>query len=168
MFVHKRVVTQTEPGEVGWAQSSAMLVRTEAAKQVGYLDPDFFVYSDETDFQKRLHDAGWHTLLVTGATAVHHEQLSTDLTAAGRRIVEFHRNRDLYMRKHHGPAAALVTRVLIAWSYAVRAVMALFIPGHDPARYRLHAVQALLPQRGEGIREAAVEYNRRLDLRGAD
>jgi hypothetical protein len=26
-------------------------------------------------------------------------------------------------------------------------------------------VQALLPHRGEGIREAAVEYNRRLDAR---
>jgi len=97
-FTHKRFVTQTDAGEVGWAQSSAMLVRTEAARAVGYLDPRFFVYSDETDFQKRLHDAGWHTLLVTGATAIHHEQLSTDLQAATRRIVEFHRNRDVYMR----------------------------------------------------------------------
>ena len=164
-FVHKRFVTQTQPGEVDWAQSSAMLVRREAAEQVGYLDPQFFVYSDETDFQKRLRDAGWHTLLVTDARAVHHEQLSTDVAAASRRIVEFHRNRDVYMRKHHGPVAALATRVLTAWSYAVRAVVALLIPGHDPARYRLHAVQALLPRRGEGIREAAVEHNRRLDAR---
>src|SRR5215217_916789 len=70
-FTHKRFVTQTQPGEVGWAQSSAMLVRREPAEEVGYLDPRFFVYSDETDFQKRLHDAGWHTLLVTDATAVH-------------------------------------------------------------------------------------------------
>ena len=28
-------------------------------QQVGYLDPRFFVYSDETDFEKRLRDAGW-------------------------------------------------------------------------------------------------------------
>ena len=35
-------------------------------------------------------------------TAVHHDQLSTDLAAGLPRIVEFHRNRDLYMRKHHG------------------------------------------------------------------
>jgi len=165
-FTHKRFVTQTNQGEVGWAQSSAMLVRREAAKEVGYLDPRFFVYSDETDFQKRLHDAGWHTLLVTDAKAIHHEQLSTDLQAASRRIVEFHRNRDAYMRKHHGAAQAAITRVLIAFSYAVRALAAVFIPGHDSSRYRLHAVQALLPRRGEGIREAAVEHNRRLDARG--
>ncbi len=44
---------------VGWVQSSAMLVRREAAEQVDWLDTDFFVYSDETDFCKRLRDAGW-------------------------------------------------------------------------------------------------------------
>ena len=164
-FLHKRLVTQTTGGEVGWAQSSAMLVRREAAEQVGYLDPQFFVYSDETDFQKRLRDAGWRIVLVRGARAIHHEQLSTDLAAASRRIVEFHRNRDAYMRKHHGRAAALAVRVLTAWSYAVRALAALVLPGHDAARYGLHARQALLPHRGEGIREAAVEHNRRLDSR---
>ncbi|MEJ7715151.1 MAG: hypothetical protein WKF40_05355 [Thermoleophilaceae bacterium] len=78
-----------------------------AAEQVGYLDPGFFVYSDETDFCKRLHDAGWRILFVPGARAVHHDQLSTDTRAARRRIVEFHRNRDRYMAKHHGPPRAL-------------------------------------------------------------
>ena len=39
---------------------------------------------------------------VPAARAVHHEQLATDAAAAARRIVEFHRDRDRYMRKHHG------------------------------------------------------------------
>jgi hypothetical protein len=69
------------------------------------------------------------------------------------------------MRKHHGRVQALAVRLLTAWSYALRALVALVLPGHDAARYGLHAVQALLPHRGEGIREAAVEYNRRLDSR---
>ena len=64
--------------EVDWCQSSALLVRREAAAQVGYLDPDFFVYSDEVDFARRLRDAGWESLYVPGARAVHHEQLSND------------------------------------------------------------------------------------------
>jgi N-acetylglucosaminyl-diphospho-decaprenol L-rhamnosyltransferase len=159
LFLHRRFTVQRGP-EVGWAQSSAMLVRREAAREVGYLDPQFFVYSDETDFCKRLADAGWHTLLVTAARAVHHEQLSTDAQAAERRIVEFHRNRDRYMRKHHSSAAAATVRVLTAWTYAARAVAALVLPGHDPRRYRLHARQALNPGRGQGIREAAENYNR--------
>ena len=110
------------------------MVRREAAAEVGYLDPDFFVYYDECDFCKRLADAGWHTLFVPAAEAVHHDQLSTDLAAGLPRIVEFHRNRDLYMRKHHSRPAALAVRVLTAWSYALRALAATVLPGQPAPR----------------------------------
>ena len=157
LLLHRLLVTQSRGGHtrrVGWAQSAALLVRRSAADEVGWLDPRFFVYSDETDFCKRLGDAGFHTLYVPGARAIHHEQLSTDRASGSRRIVEFHRNRDLYMRKHHGPAAALIVRVLTALSYLPRALAALVLPGHDPRWFLLHARKALRPA-GEGLREAA-------------
>jgi GT2 family glycosyltransferase len=162
LFLH-RIATVQSGGdavrEVGWMQSSALMVRRDAAAQVGWLDPEFFVYSDETDFQKRLHDAGWRMLYVPQAQAVHHEQLSSDGQAAARRITEFHRGRDRYMRKHHSPAAALLARVLTAWAYAVRALAALVLPGRDARRFALHAWRALVPGRGEGLREAAARFN---------
>ena len=167
LFLHRWLTVQSRGDrtrEVGWTQSSAMLVRRAAAEQVGWLDPDFFVYSDETDFCKRLHDAGWRILWVPTARAVHHDQLASDAAGAKRRIVEFHRNRDRYMRKHHSEAAARVVRWLSAWPYLVRALAALVLPRHDPRRYLLNARQALRPGRGEGIREAAEEYNRRATL----
>jgi N-acetylglucosaminyl-diphospho-decaprenol L-rhamnosyltransferase len=145
--------------EVDWCQSSALLVRREAAAQVDYLDPDFFVYSDEVDFARRLRDADWHSVYVPQAVAVHHEQLATG-TVPERRIVELARGRDLYMRKHHSHAAALAVRWLTAWSYAMRALFALVLPGHDPRRYWRHVTAALMPARGEGLREAAEQYNR--------
>ncbi len=157
LFLHRWLVTQSggrRTRRVGWAQSAALLVRRDAAAAVGWLDPDFFVYSDETDLCKRLGEAGRHTLHVPAAEAVHHEQLSSDRSSGRRRIVEFHRNRDLYMRKHHGPVAAAVVRVLTAFSYLPRAVAAVVLPGHDPRHYLLHAGQALRPH-GEGLREAA-------------
>ncbi|HXF31296.1 MAG TPA: glycosyltransferase family 2 protein [Solirubrobacterales bacterium] len=158
LFLHRWLTVEskgTETRRVDWAQSSALLVRREAAAAVGYLDPDFFVYYDECDFARRLADAGWHELFVPGAEAVHHDQLSSDLAAGLPRIVEFHRNRDLYMRKHHGRAAALAVRVLTAWSYGVRALAAAVIPGQPADVYRAHARQALFPARGAGIRERA-------------
>ena len=163
VFLHRAYTVQsggTGPREVGWAQSSAMLVRRSAAEEVGYLDPDFFVYSDETDFCKRLHDAGWRILHVPDAVAVHHDQLETDTEGAQRRIVEFHRNRDLYMRKHHSAAAAALARVVGAWFYLVRALAAAVLPGHGARHWLIHARQALMPSRGEGIREAAEAFNR--------
>ncbi len=144
--------------EVDWCQSSALLVRREAAAQVDYLDGDFFVYSDEVDFARRLRDVGWLSVYVPQALAIHHEQLSTD-TVPERRIVELARNRDLYMRKHHSAAAARAVRWLTAWSYALRALAALALPGHSPARYWRHVTATLCPERGEGLREAAAEYN---------
>jgi N-acetylglucosaminyl-diphospho-decaprenol L-rhamnosyltransferase len=164
VFLHDRYAVQSrgaETREVGWVQSSAMLVRREAAERVGWLDPDFFVYSDETDFCRRLHDAGWRILFVPQARAVHHDQLTTDAAAMRRRIVEFHRNRDLYFRKHDMPLTRALWRVCWTWAYLVRALAAVALPGHDPRRYLIHARQQLMPGRGEGIREAAEAYNAR-------
>ncbi|HEU4599621.1 MAG TPA: glycosyltransferase, partial [Solirubrobacterales bacterium] len=156
LFLHRWLTVQskgTTTRRVGWGQSSALIVRREAAAAVGYMDPDFFVYYDECDFARRLADAGWHSLFVPGAEAVHHDQLSTDLAKGLPRIVEFHRNRDLYMRKHHGVAAALGVRVLTAWSYALRAAAAAVLPGQPAKVYWAHARQALFPGRGKSLRD---------------
>jgi N-acetylglucosaminyl-diphospho-decaprenol L-rhamnosyltransferase len=144
--------------KIDWGQSCALAVRREAAEAVGFMDTSYFVYGEEVDFQKRLADAGWHALYVPAAVVIHHEQLSTG-TVPLARIIENARGRDRYMRRHHGRLAAAVVRVLTAWTYAVRALVALALPGHDPARYRAHAVAALFPARGEGLREAADAYN---------
>ncbi|HEY5287505.1 MAG TPA: glycosyltransferase family 2 protein [Solirubrobacteraceae bacterium] len=162
LFLQRLYTVQSKGGatrEVDWCQSSALLVRREAAAQIGYLDPDFFVYSDEVDFARRLRDAGWRSLYVPRAVAIHHEQLSTGAVPE-RRIVELSRNRDLYMRKHHSPAAALAVRWLTAVSYAERALAALLLPGHSAKRYWRHVTATLFPARGEGLREAADAYNR--------
>jgi len=74
--------------------------------------------------------------------------------------VEMARNRDLYMRKHHSPAAARAVRWLTAWSYSLRALAALVLPGRSPRRYWRHVTATLRPERGEGLREAADAYNR--------
>ena len=163
LFVHERYAVQSRGAavrRVGWVQSSAMLVRREAAEAVDWLDPAFFVYSDETDLCRRLRDAGWQILFVPDARAVHHDQLSSDSAAMRRRIVEFHRNRDLYFRKHDMPGTRLLWTICWTWAYLVRALAATALPGHDPRRYLLHARQQLFPRRGEGLREAAAARNR--------
>jgi N-acetylglucosaminyl-diphospho-decaprenol L-rhamnosyltransferase len=162
LFLQRAYTVQSKGGhtrEVDWCQSSALLVRREAAAQIDYLDPDFFVYSDEVDFARRLRGAGWRSLYVPSAAAVHHEQLSTG-SVPERRIVELSRNRDLYMRKHHTPAAARAVRWLTALSYAERALAALLLPAHSAKRYWRHVTATLFPSRGEGLREAAEIYNR--------
>ena len=145
-----------------WVQSAGMLVRKDAFEQVGPMDPAFFVYSDEVDWQKRAHDAGWSVIHVPGARIIHHEQLSHGPEAEPR-IVEFSRNRDRFVRKHRGAVVALAVRVLTAVTYGFRAAAALVLPGHSARRYLTHASSSLFPGRGQGLREAAESYNRKLE-----
>jgi len=162
LFLHRRYTVQSRGNqvrEVDWAQSAALLVRRDATEQIGWFDPAFFVYSDEVDLCKRLRAAGWRTLYVPGAAAIHHEQLSTGAVPE-RRIVELSRNRDRYMRKHHTAPAAWAVRLLTAFTYAARALAAVVLPGHDPRRYWRHVTATLRPAQGEGLREAASEHNR--------
>ena len=61
IFMHRVLTVQSRGSsirKVDWAQSSALLIRREAAAEVGYLDADFFVYYDECDFAKRLDEIG--------------------------------------------------------------------------------------------------------------
>jgi N-acetylglucosaminyl-diphospho-decaprenol L-rhamnosyltransferase len=165
LFMHRRFTVEsggTGTRPVGWVQSSAMMVRRSAAEHIGWLDPAFFVYSDETDFCKRLSDAGWKVLYVPSARAIHHDQMAQDAAGAERRIVEYHRNQDRYLRKHQGRVEAFLMRPLLAWPHLVRAAAAMFLPAHSPRRYWLHARQALWPGHGDGIREAAEAHNRGL------
>jgi N-acetylglucosaminyl-diphospho-decaprenol L-rhamnosyltransferase len=162
LFLHRRLTVQstgTSVREVDWAQSAALLIDRAAAAEIGWFDPAFFVYSDEVDFCKRLRAAGRTVLYVPDAVCAHHEQLSTG-PIPERRIVELSRNRDRYMRKHHSPAAARSVRWLTAWTYGVRTVAAVVLPGHDPRRYWRHVRATLRPERGEGLRDAAYEHNR--------
>ena len=161
LWLHRRFVVQSRGSRVrpvDWVQSAALLVRREAAAEVGYFDPAFFVFSDEVDFCKRLRDGGWDVVYVPDARAVGHESPPGD--DARRRIVELSRNRDRYMRKHHGPSAARAVRWLTAWTYAMRALAALVLPGHEARRYARHVGATLFPHRGEGLAERAADYNR--------
>ena len=168
VFLHKAATVQSGRGsetvEVDWAQSAAMLLRRDAVESVGRLDPAYFVYSDETDLCKRLADRSWKTLHVPAAVAVHHEGLSTGASAE-RRIVEFARGRDRYLKTHVGKLAALAMRPLIAFPYLVRAAAATVLPGHDPERYMSHVRATINPGRGEGLKEAAAAYNLRASAR---
>jgi N-acetylglucosaminyl-diphospho-decaprenol L-rhamnosyltransferase len=70
--LRRRFVVQSRGArvrDVDWAPSAALLVRREAAEQVGWLEPD------EVGFCRRLHAAGRRVLYVPEARAVHHEHL---------------------------------------------------------------------------------------------
>lgn len=58
-------------GEADWVSGCAWLLRTEAARTVGPLDEGYFMYYEDVDYGRRLHDAGWKVLAAPEVTVVH-------------------------------------------------------------------------------------------------
>jgi GT2 family glycosyltransferase len=56
---------------VDWASGCAWLLRTEAVRDVGPLDENFFMYFDDVDYCRRLWNAGWAVVAVPDAEVDH-------------------------------------------------------------------------------------------------
>ena len=76
-----------------------MFMRHTVFEKVGYFDEQFFVYSEELDFSKRLSDIGGKSYFNTDITAIHSGQGTTISVKAFRLFLNL-QSRLLYARKH--------------------------------------------------------------------
>lgn len=98
-----------------------LLVRRTVLDQVGVLDEDFFFFGEETDWCRRMRDAGWVLMFSPVGTFTHFGSVSAkklnhkrDVLLAGSKV-RLH-------RKHGGPAAAAMAWAMAALFNASRAV----------------------------------------------
>jgi GT2 family glycosyltransferase/glycosyltransferase involved in cell wall biosynthesis len=114
------------------ASSSASVLRVEAVRRVGGLEPAYFAYLEDVDVAWRLRRAGYRALLVRDALAVHEGSAST---GEGSWLKAFlvARNRRILFRLH-GP-----------YSMRARALRAVTEAGHT-------TVQALSGSRDASVR----------------
>ena len=76
-----------------------LMVRREVIAQVGTLDERFFFYSEDVDWCKRIHDAGWKLVHYPGAEAIHFGYGSSS-SAPIRFQIEMLKANWQYWRKH--------------------------------------------------------------------
>jgi len=103
--------------EVDWLFGACFLVRREVIQQVGTLDEDFFMYSEEMDWCRRIRQAGWKVVYLPEAQVIHYGGKSSDQVAAQRHIY-FQTSKVRYFRKHHGAWTAGMLRVALLAMYA--------------------------------------------------
>jgi GT2 family glycosyltransferase len=115
--------------EAEFVMGSVMLVRRQAIDQVGLLDEDFFLFSEETDWAYRFRRAGWKVLFYPGAEFVHVGGASH----GGRMYTENLRGHLRFLAKHRGPAEAERARRLLLAALRVRGAM---FPGERGRMYR--------------------------------
>ncbi len=105
--------------DAGWLQGSALMARREVYDQIGGLDERFVMFSEEMDWCRRAHDAGWRVVYVGSARITHYGGKSTDQVVA-RRHIYFQQSKIRYFRKHHGSAAAETLRLYLLAQYGIQ------------------------------------------------
>jgi hypothetical protein len=104
------------------ALSGAFLVaRREAVAGVGLLDEGFFMYSEDVDWCRRFHEAGWKVAFFPGSEAVHFGGASSaaDPAAYG---VEKERAVLRYWRKYHSRPSFHFLRLVRSLHHVLRLV----------------------------------------------
>ncbi|HQE92863.1 MAG TPA: glycosyltransferase family 2 protein [Anaerolineae bacterium] len=103
--------------EVDWVTGAAMLTRREVVNQVGGMDESFFMYSEELDWCRRIHDAGWRVVYFPEARVIHYEGQSSAQVVPARHIY-FQASKIRYTQKYHGNVIAEGLRLWLLAQYA--------------------------------------------------
>ena len=167
------------PRQVDWAMACALMLRRSALDSVGLFDEGYFMYSEETDLERRLADAGHSVVWTPAVTVVHHQGRST-AAVPERRVNEEWRGRHRYWVKHHTPTGRRIAALALGLQYALLSLIGavlLRLPARlrpvpvapaDPAVWRLSARNAVFGVRGPGVEELAAEFNSRRAAAGHD
>ncbi len=125
---------------IEWITGACMLVRRSAYEQVGGFDEQFFMYAEESDWQKRFRDAGWKIAFTPMAEVVH-KGGGSGATDPARINRHFFQSLDAYQLKHHGITGLISLRLAMLVGCSLRAILwtaaaAAFIARGDKARTR--------------------------------
>ena len=107
------------PRQADWLYGACLLVRRAAVEQVGGLDEEFFMFSEETDWCYRFAAAGWETWFAPVADVVHVGGASH----GGRLFRENLRGHLRFLAKHRGARTAERARRLLRASLALRGLL---------------------------------------------
>lgn len=105
-----------EVREADFVMGACMLVRRSAIDEVGLLDEDYFLFSEETDWCYRFRRAGWEVVFFPGAECVH----VGGAAHGGRLYRENLRGHLLFLSKHHGVRSAERARRLLLVALRIR------------------------------------------------
>jgi GT2 family glycosyltransferase len=108
-----------EVREVDWLFGACLLVRRDAADEVGLFDEDFFMFSEETDWCYRFRQAGWTVYFFPAAQVVHVGGASH----GGRLFAENVRGQLRFLAKHHGTRQAERARRLLLAGVRLRLLL---------------------------------------------
>lgn len=112
-----RPSSYTEPHDVDWATGAAVLIRAELARELGGWNETFFLYSEETEYFRRIRRAGYRVRYVPTAVVEHRLGGSGSSLALATLLAV---NRIRYIELHHRVPYSALFRLTAALAEALR------------------------------------------------
>lgn len=100
---------------------AVLLLRREALDDIGFFDERFFLYAEETDWQRRAQKSGWSSVVCFEAIA-EHAGAGTSISMR-QREVRFHEAHETYIRKWYGVTGWWFYRVAACFGAALRTLV---------------------------------------------
>jgi GT2 family glycosyltransferase len=116
------------PRPVEVVQGAALLLRRAALDDIGLLDEDYFMYTEEVDVCFRLARAGWLIYWVPQARVLHHGGQSTRQVAA-EMFLRLYESKVVFFRKHYGRRTTFLYKVLLLLVSLPRIALGWMQPG---------------------------------------
>jgi len=135
---------------VDWVIGACLLLRRAAYDDVGGFDETFFMYAEETDWQRRFRDKGWE-IAFTPSGMVTHLGGASGASESARVNAHFFDSLDYYTHKHHGVLGLISLRGAMVVGCGLRALLwslvALAVPARRPSARARAKLQAWLFRR---------------------
>jgi hypothetical protein len=109
-----------------WVSGACIMLRADILREVGLLDENFFMYTEEVDLCQRIRRRGYRVFYTPEAEIVHLGGKSTESNSE-KAALEYRRSQLYFYLKHYGRArvrllkAYLVPKVALAWALGSRA-----------------------------------------------
>jgi GT2 family glycosyltransferase len=134
--------------EVDVVTGAYMLVPRAVFEKLGFLDEAFFIYTEEADWCRRIRNLGYKCVFAPVGQFLHLDGGGKSTTQVRSRMhVELQRSKLIYIQKHYGWLATQLTRMMYAFSSAMRASMfgvLSTLRGTDLDKARLRLAKAAL------------------------
>jgi N-acetylglucosaminyl-diphospho-decaprenol L-rhamnosyltransferase len=108
----RKLYARGQPFEIDHPLGASFMVRSDAIRQVGLMDEDFYMYCEEIDWAWRIKEAGWKIYCVPQAEIVHYAGQSTQQVKPEMILALWTSRLRLY-RKHHPAWKQAIARWLV-------------------------------------------------------
>ena len=99
--------------QVGWVAGASVMARLRALTEVGFFDPDFFLYYEEVELMHRINRRGWQIWHLPQSQVIHvggaATGVSSENSAHPARPAYWYDSWRLYFQKTQGPVRARLT-----------------------------------------------------------